>query len=123
MSANGFSPLKVPATLKVKKDSVTKNIQVYQRFDRSAKMRTQAIKDLFDQVYLQMSPNHTHPFQLFFEQSKPADWKAVKITEKILQNIFDSLKITVAKSLCKYVFDYFDRNKDGFITIDEFDAV
>lgn len=62
MSANGFSPLKVPATLKVKKDSVTKNIQVYQRFDRSAKMRTQAIKDLFDQVQLQMSPNHTHPF-------------------------------------------------------------
>ena len=31
MSMNGFSPLKVqvPATLKMKKDSITKNIQVY----------------------------------------------------------------------------------------------
>ena len=39
MSVNGFSPVKVPATLKIKKENINKNIQVYQRFDRSAKMK------------------------------------------------------------------------------------
>ena len=29
MSVNGFSPVKIPATLKIKKENINKNIQVY----------------------------------------------------------------------------------------------
>jgi hypothetical protein len=43
MIANGYSPLKVPATFKMKKDNISKSIHVYQRFDRSEKMKNQAI--------------------------------------------------------------------------------